>query len=297
MVFFLSPQQQVIGRYGGRDAKDSDSRMSLPGLRYAMQAALETHRQAADIEGAKPLKPKYLRQLASARNYRGCIHCHQAREILNAELKREKKWTREMVWRYPLPENVGLTLEVDRGDVVKRVMQDSPAAQAGIQQGDRLESIHQIAIHSFADAQYALDRAPGKGKVEISWQRADKRMQAELELAKGWRKTDLTWRPSLRRMLASARVFGRDLNASERKTHGLTETQLAFWQRYPLTPQAKAAGVQEEDIILGFDDVRLEMKAYDFLKWVRQNYLIGDRVTIHVLREGKTLKLPLRLNQ
>ena len=47
MIFFISPNEQIYGRYGGRDSKGADSRQSIPGLRYAMQAALATHREQA----------------------------------------------------------------------------------------------------------------------------------------------------------------------------------------------------------------------------------------------------------
>src|SRR4029079_14052001 len=47
--FFLSPAEGVYGRSGGRDAKSDDGRLSLAGLKYAMQKALEKHKA-----GVKP---------------------------------------------------------------------------------------------------------------------------------------------------------------------------------------------------------------------------------------------------
>ena len=36
---FVSPDGRVLGRYGGRDAESADDKVSLKGLRYAMEAA------------------------------------------------------------------------------------------------------------------------------------------------------------------------------------------------------------------------------------------------------------------
>ena len=44
MAFFLNAEGTVYGRYGGRDAESADSRVSLAGLRYALEAALARHR-------------------------------------------------------------------------------------------------------------------------------------------------------------------------------------------------------------------------------------------------------------
>ena len=53
MVFFLGPDGQVYGRYGGRDGEDPEARLSLAGLRYAMQAALRTHERSEKTPVAK----------------------------------------------------------------------------------------------------------------------------------------------------------------------------------------------------------------------------------------------------
>jgi serine protease Do len=61
--------------------------------------------------------------------------------------------------------------------------------------------------------------------------------------------------------------------------------------------QARAAGIRAGDIILGIDAKRLEMDVDDFLRYVQRNYLIGDRVTINILRDGKRKDLPLTLKR
>ena len=43
MVFFLNAEEKVYARYGGRDARNADSRQSLAGLHATMQSVLAMH--------------------------------------------------------------------------------------------------------------------------------------------------------------------------------------------------------------------------------------------------------------
>jgi hypothetical protein len=297
MVFFLNSQEEIYGRYGGRDARSAERRQSLAGLRYAMEHALELHRQrAAQTPGpARRAEPVFVRRLPAARTYTGCIHCHQAKEILNEQLRLDGKWNRDLLFRYPLPDNLGIVLEVDRGDVVKRIEADSPAAVSGLRPGDVLQTLNGHPVYSLADAQYALDRAPQEGTIAALWRRNDELNQADIVLPKGWRRSDITWRPSMYDMVGAARVFGEDLTASEKEELRLPPDKLAFRQKDKVPRQAALAGIQPGDIILGFDGQRLELDAYNFLRHVRAKYVVGDRVTVNLIREGKRIDLPMTL--
>lgn len=296
MVFFLDAEERIYGRYGGRDSKDPDSRQSLAGLRHAMQAVRDVHdRQDIPIGLQRRNAPKYIEDYTAAINGGGCIHCHEAKEIINQDLMASGNWNRDLVWRYPLPDNLGLVLEVDRGDVVERVVPDSPAGRLGLRRGDVVESLADLPIHSFADAQFAPDRAPSTGSLEISWRRGDQVVNGKLELPVGWRKTDITWRTSMLALIPSSPLNGRDLSAEERKTHGLSESQLAFVPKSPVSAAASKAGIRKGDIILGFDGKTVEMEAYDFVRYVGENYLADDRVLVDVLRNGQRLQFPMTL--
>ena len=298
MVFFLNADEKVYGRYGGRDAKSPDRRQSLEGLRYTMQSVLAMHASAAKAFAPKlGDSPVFIRDLAFSRRGGRCLHCHQVKEALNADLQKKGEWSRDLVWRYPLPENLGLTLEVDRGNVVKEVAGKSPAAAVGLQAGDVLQRLGGVPIHSFGDAQFALDKAPRAGSIPIIWRRGDQVQEDKLALAEGWRKTDLSWRPSMQRLIPSARLFGDDLTPEEKKALGLSAQQLAFRQKDPVSSQGEAAGVRPGDVILGIDGQPMEMDLLDFLRHVRHNYLVGDQVTVSLLRDGKRLNLPMMLRR
>src|SRR5207245_9812712 len=102
-------------------------------------------------------------------------------------------------------------LEVDRGNVIKEVNNNSPASAAGLRVGDVVERLNGVPIHSFGDAQFALDRAPKAGSIEIAWRRGGQVLEEKLALPGDWRKTDPAWRPSLQRLLPKARLYGTDL--------------------------------------------------------------------------------------
>jgi S1-C subfamily serine protease len=263
-----------------------------------MDHALQQHRQRTDSTGPKKREqPIFVRKLPAARNYTGCIHCHQAKEILYEQLRADGKWSRELLFRYPLPDNLGIILEVDRGNVVKRIEAGSAAAQAGLLTGDVLQKLNGLPVHSLADAQYALDRAPQQGTVSSSWLRANEVFNAKIVLTAGWRRSDITWRPSMYDMIGAARVYGEDLTASEKQSLGLPLEKLAFRQKDKVATQARLAGIKPGDIILGFDGERLELDAYNFLRHVRANYVVGDEVIVNLIRAGKRMDLPMTLQR
>lgn len=298
MGFFLHPDGIVYGRYGGRDADSADSRVSLAGLRYALEAALTRHRRMKTYSAPVETKPpRTVEHYPAARRLpeRACIHCHQVYDLRRQSLQAAGKWKRDELWVYPQPENVGLTLDVDRGDRVALVAADSLAARAGIQAGDRLLSIDDRPIASFADVQYALHRAPKQGTLTIAWQHANETHKHELPLTAGWRTTDISWRWSLRGVDPPPWVHGEDLSAGEKKALGLSAKRLAFRQG-PFVPEpARQAGIRQHDIILGVDGKMLEMTERQFGAYIRLSYRAGARVTYNLLRDGKRLDVGLTL--
>lgn len=295
-AFFLDADEKIYGRYGIRDASSSDGRLSLAGLRRALDTALASHRKGTGIVSPKRTPQRAEDYPAAKRLRRGeCIHCHQIYEFRREQRQGAGLWSREERWVYPLPENIGLTLNREREDEVQSVRTGSPAERAGLRAGDLLTTLNDLPIASAADVQYALHRAPAKGKVVAVWKRGDAVAKAALELSEGWRWTNLTWRPSMLDVLPSIGIFGDSLSAEEKKTLGLSAKQMAFRQDRPVPDDVLAIGVREGDIILGLDGKTTEMTVTDFLAHVRRNYLIGDRVTLNILRQGKRHDLPLTL--
>jgi hypothetical protein len=293
-VFFLNADETVYGRYGGRDATDAEARLSLTGLRYAMERALAAHKTPPP---AGPLtgRPQRAEDFVAARGHKGCIHCHNINEFRRADLKAVGKWDRDSLWVYPLPENVGITLDVDAGDRVKSVAASSAAEKAGLKPGDRLARLNSYPVASFADASYALHKAPAKGAIPVSWVRDGKEMAGTLQAADQWRKTNLTWRPSMLDILPSLPFVGDDLTAQEKKKLEIPEGRAAFRQDNRVDSTLADAGLRAGDVVVGFNGVTVEGAMGDLLGYVRRNHLVGDAVTVDVFREGKRVRLGLVL--
>lgn len=293
MMFFLNAEDKVYARYGGRDGRNADNRQSLEGLRYTMNSVLEVH-QAENKAFAPPAasEPTIARRGGGRQ---GCLHCHQVKERAYTALENAGTWDRSFIYRYPLPDNLGLFLEAHRGNVVKSVKPGSPADKAGLQPGDVVRQLNGVPIHSFGDAQYALDRGRTASTLPITWTRADKSTLAKLELPTGWQKTDLHWRRSVQRWVPSLHLDGTDLTVDEKKTLGLAPQQLAYRLRLDLHPHVKKAGIREDDIIVGYNGQTLETNVNGFYELVCNQYLVGDDVVIDVLREGKRVRVPMKL--
>ncbi|MBL8795261.1 MAG: PDZ domain-containing protein [Planctomycetia bacterium] len=294
MIFFLSPDGKIYSRYGGRDSQDADNRQSLAGLRHTMESVLAMHRSKAPQFAERSKENSFYPRDMGIRK-KGCVHCHNVKEQQESQLARLGQWNRELVWRFPPPDNVGLILDVDRGNVVKSVSADSPAARVGLQKGDQIRSLHRVPVHSFGDAQFALDCAPAKGSIEVAWERNGKPQRATLELADGWRKTDITWRASQQHRIPSLKLYGDDLSADEKQRLGLKSDQMAFRQKQEVNAHAAQAGFKPGDIIFGVDGAPMNGTMTEFLFFIRRSYLVGDRVQLNVLRDGKRLTIPMTL--
>lgn len=295
--FFLNADEKVYGRYGGRDAHGPDERISLAGLRHAMLAALEAHQR--DGDGKPPpgrAAPTRAEEYPAARRMRNeCIHCHQVYEFRRDARQKAGLWRPEERWVYPLPENVGVTLEVDRGNHVRAVAPGSAAELAGLRAGDVLRTVNGVPAASQADVQYGLHRAPWQGKVPFTRERDGQVQSGHLQLAAGWKKTNLTWRPSMLEVLPGLTLYGKDLSAAEKQALGLPPARLAFRQDSKVHSHARGAGIRGGDVVLGIDGETLDLTVEGFLAHVRRNYLVGDRLVLRLLRDGKPLTVPLTL--
>jgi len=296
--FLMNAEEKVYGRYGSRDASGPDGRLSLAGLRLAMERALDAHRRDPKAKPPRRLSEPLLVEnypAAQRRRRQECIHCHQVYEFRRDQLQSQGKWRKDQIWVYPLPENVGLTLNVDRGNHVRSVAPASAADRTGVRAGDVLQSVNGFQVASIADVQFGLHRALPDGTIPITWLREGKTITGALDVKPEWRRTNITWRPSLLDILPSLGLFGEDLTGEEKKALGLTEKRLAFRQEKRVPKDLRMAGVQAGDIILGIDNQLLEMTMEGFLGHVRRNYLVGEEVTLNLVRNGQGIDVPFTL--
>lgn len=298
MAFFLRSSGKVIGRFGGRMPEDKNAYLTLDGLNYALRNALQKHRAGYDSRRHKVNRSRRtVEQYPASKQLpaKSCIHCHHVYDFRREAMQKAGTWKLDEVWVYPLPENVGLTVDAVKGNLVRDVADDSPAQKAGIRSGDYLVEINGLSVATFADVQYALHKAPAKGTIPVIWKHEEKVQRGRLHVKKGWRKTDVSWRWSLRGLQPASQLDGVDLTVAEKKELGLSANRLAFRQGPFVTDAARFAGIEQGDIIIGVDDNKLEMKVRQFDAYMRLNYHPGDRVTINLLRKGKRLNRELEL--
>jgi hypothetical protein len=295
-ALMLTPTGEVLGRFGGRDADTPAKYQTLPGLRHSLEAALvrfKSHK-SANVPKHTPMRPEDY-PAAERLHDNACIHCHHVNEFRRDLLQRQGKWSLDEVWSYPQPANLGLTMDVDRGNRILNVEPNSPAALAGLRAKDTLQRVGTRPSASIADLQYALHKAPKKGEIALAWKSGDKESSGFAKLAEGWRKTDVSWRWSLKSLAPNPSLIGDDVSLDDRKALGLKSGQLAYRQMNFLTPAARHAGLQANDVILGINDQAMTMTARQFEMHIRLNFRVGQEVTLNVLRGKDRLKLKLKL--
>lgn len=234
---------------------------------------------------------------AETRPDNACIHCHHVYEFRRDALQRAGRWNLDEVWVYPQPDNIGLTLDAERGDRVAEVASKSAAARLGMKAKDVLRRVGEVPIASVADVQYALHKAPKKGEVTVAWLSGSQERKGTMLLAENWRQTDVSWRWSLKSMSPSPSIIGDDLDREERKKLGLDLRQLAYRHMNFLTPTARHAGLHANDVIIGIDDKPLAMTARQFEAHIRLNYRVGQEITLNVVRGKERVKVKLKLSE
>jgi S1-C subfamily serine protease len=227
-----------------------------------------------------------------------CAHCHYANNFRLAQLRDEGKFSKEMLFQYPLPENIGLTLVVDRNNVVKSVAPASPAARAGIRAGDIIVRANETPVLTSADLQFALNPLADPGTVTLRLQRGGKSLPPKsLRLPRGWRRTDISWRASQESIPPSVGIWGEPLTEEQKQQRSLPANKLALRVTFlfPGPEWAKTrGGLRQNDIIVGLHGRSLpSMTTRQFHSHFRLKYQVGDTVTLNVLRGDQRLELPV----
>ena len=299
-VSFLNADGTIYGRFGTRASvrNNSMSHISLASFRKALERALELHKgypgNKDRLAGKRGPEPEY----AAAEKIPGlakaeCIHCHNVRDYPLRLKWQEKKLTAADLYVYPLPENIGLRMDVDDGLKVKAVLKDSPAARAG----DGLVALNGQPLISQADIQWVLHNAPAEAKLAATLTRGQDTLQKTIALGGGWKESDLAWRESSWYGLRQG-LKVEPLPAAERKKQDIPEGQMALAVRGMFgkgpAPLQKA-GLRVGDVIVAVGDKTDLLTEGRFLAYVRLNHGPDDKVKLVVLRnkERHELTVPM----
>jgi hypothetical protein len=315
--YFLSPDGQVYAIFGGKDHVSDSTRISTVALANTMRRVLEHHyhplREEWNIDGPTPELTPYRQayQLPGTKSWakqypqkEGCMHCHQVAEVLRQpaiDAGTFDKHRDTQVW--PLPENVGITLDRDHGLLVKAVAADSPAAKTGIKAGDVLAAAGGRRLFGQADFRGVLHRGPrGDGEIEVYWLRNGEPMHGKLGVKDGWRTTILDWRMSIAEgnVGAGPGFFPLRVSNEQRRTAGIMDSANAV--RVYMGPNtrgaARGAGLKNDDLVVAVNGESLRAEGRAFLVWFRMKFDLGEAVTLTAVDvSGKKRQVTYKLER
>lgn len=320
--FLLNADGTIYGRFGTRSHRTNWLQdVSVEGLAKALQAGLELHAgypKNKDLftgkRGPAPLFPvpekfpsltgKYTDKLNFEGNvFLSCIHCHQVGDAMKDFYRRKKEpLPEEVLFPYPHPKTIGLTLDPKEMASVKEVTKGTSADRAGFQSGDQITAMSGQPLLSMADVQWVLHRASADGTtIEADVIRGGKAIKLEMKLEKGWRQADdLSWRASswgLRRMGTA----GMKLDSLEERPAGVPAGGMALKVAHVGMyggphGAAKAAGIQVGDTLISFDGRTDLLRETDVFAHAMRSRKAGETIAVKIVRNGKTLefKIPMQ---
>ena len=303
-AMFLNADGTVYGRYGTRNASGpgSDALISPSGFRKAAERALALHKgypankqalagklaTSADYERPEQI-PGLQDRAKGETTKQNCIHCHMVREYALRAKWEEGRLKPADLWVYPMPQRIGLTLDVDDGLRVKEVAPHSPAAAAGIAAGDELVSLNKQPLVSTADVQWVLHTSPNETKLPVTVTRDGKTVEKQIVLSGEWKKADIAWRASSWYGLRQGVKF-EPLAKAERESRGIGSDKLALAIRGLFGrggPKLQNAGLKTGDVIVAFNDETADLSESEFLANLRLNHGPQDSVKFTILRGDK----------
>ncbi|MEZ5940709.1 MAG: Trx7/PDZ domain-containing (seleno)protein [Planctomycetaceae bacterium] len=323
-VFLMNADKTIYGRFGTRSHRTEwVGDVSLKGMAKALERGLDIHAaypgnkaELAGKRGDKPLfaspekYPALRDKFTDALNYEGdvvksCIHCHQIGDAERQYYRDLRKPIPEKVlFPYPHPKAVGLTLDPKECAKVVAVADGSPAAKAGFKAGDDILALQSQPIISMADVQWVLhNTAPEGGIVKAQVSRAGKPMTLSMSLEDGWRREgEIAWRVSswgLRRMSTGGLKLDSTTPEFQQKA-GVDEGEMALHVfaagKYGPHAAARNAGFREGDILVSVNGRTDLLTEDDLLAYGVTECLPGQKLDAVVWRNGKrlTLKLPIQ---
>ena len=324
-VFFLNADKTIYGRFGTRSHRTEWlGDVSLMGLAKALQKTLDLHnnydtirkslagKRGEPMEVASPeLYPSLKGRFTDKLDYEGdvvksCIHCHQIGDAQREFYWQAKKSIPDKVlWPYPHPKSIGLTLDPDEMATVKAVQPGTPAAAAGLIKGDVIHLFNGQPMLSIADVQWVLHNVdPTGGNVAMSVDRNGRTRNLTLTLADGWRRTgDLSWRVTswgLRR-IATGGLLLETVRDEARRELSLPRNSMALRVKhagkYGPHGTAHRLGIRKGDIVTAFDSRTDLSSEQDIHAYVVTSKKPGDRLSIQLLREGQRMSFTLPIQE
>ncbi len=310
---FINADGTVYARYGTQSAEGPDAYNSMKSLEACMKRVLALHeaypRNKAELAGkrGKPKPYKTALEMPGLPNkdrYRGtttrrnCVHCHNIHDAEQEQWNDAGTFSVEKLYRYPLPDSVGIKIDRHDGRRVESVKPGSPAARAGIKPGSHVAMVNGQPITSIADIQWVLHHLP-LGDAQATFTMASGTGTVKdhvVRMTKGWKKADFTWRGSMWALKPRPGYWAPALDEGQKKNLRLPVENTAFRIKWlnRNSPEGKVAfnaGLREGDVIVGLEGKPIKMTPREYHRYYRLNYRGKPHVNVVVLRRGKRVNV------
>ncbi len=335
-VFFMNADKTIYGRFGTahpqakRSKSDSNTNHTMKGLKAALLGALDVHRGytsdaktwAPKLKGktGTPWPWRFAEKTPAARKYKrlkrvkgtdtkGCVHCHEVQRVMiDSFFMKKKALPDSMLWMYPHPEIIGLTMSKDHRALVTAVAPGSVTNKLGIKAGDIIETLQGQPLLSVADLQWVLHNAPDeRARLTFGILRggnAEKPRTARLP--RNWRRRgDYAWRY---RVAGYAMWQWAGATLADHAEGVRIANHAPYWFKHDHKGARKV--LRPGDIILdvdgGADPLSLpptEGAPLPHATWTRSSYLAylmrekkpGSVVKLKVRRKGKEIDVRFKL--
>ena len=291
-AMFINADGTVYARYGTQSAMGADAYNSVESLEKTMRRVLALHNGypanqatlAGKLGKPKPYKTalqmpgmKHRTKLAGGTARNNCVHCHNIHDAEHEQLRAAGRQNHDALWRYPLPDNLGLRIDPGDGRSVSAVQAGFAAAEAGLQTGDVLTHADGQSLTSIADLQWVLHNLPNtSANVTLKATRGDRSIEKKLAMNAGWKKTDISWRGSLWSIKPVLATWCAPMKENRVKSLRLAKGVKPLEVRWintdrPEGRNAKRAGLQKGDIIIGMEGNPLRISSEHFNMHVKLN--------------------------
>lgn len=313
-AMFINADGTVYARYGTQSAEGPDAYNSIEGLLATMQRVLELHekypdnvRQLVGKRGQRKIDSALnLPGLENPAKYRAetsrsnCIHCHNIHDAENRVAQESGNFSFDVLWRYPLPEQIGLHIDRQDGVTVRKVDPESAAAEAGLMAGEKILAMNGQAMTSIADMQWVLHHIPNDdASLSVTGDRSGK---VQVTVSGGWKQYDASWRGSMWSISPRMRVYMPPLPYEQRQRLGIADEHSALKVQWinrgtPAGASALKSGLRQDDIVLALAGKPLargtDNRSFNYQ--IKLNYKVGDELPLTILRNGKEIDLKIKL--
>jgi len=197
-----------------------------------------------------------------------------------------------MVKEVSFPELARMGL--DHGVRIVRVMPGGPAAQAGLQPGDLIQSLNGKPVYSARRLQWLVLQATPDAPVNLTYLRGDERVEVALSLD-GTAPTPAPATPPAAVGDAFLGVHLQAMTPELREAFGAPDGQGVLIAKIVTDSPAERAGLRAGDIILGIDGT--PVRGTDDVYRTLDDRAPGDAIELQLIRASKSLDLTATLSR